>query len=497
MSILQSLCNFNGLLYAAWKGEVGDDRLFYSSFNGTTWTPQTLIPGNSSAGPSLAVFGSAMYAAWKGEGSDERIFYSKFAGGAWQPQVLIAGIASSTGPSLAAMGNKLYAVWKGMGSDQAIWNSAFDGTNWTPQAVVPAVATSVGPSLAFYNNKLWMAWKGMYNDQGLYYASFNGTSWSPQALIPGTASSVGPSLTGYNGKLYAAWKGESGDQSLWYSSFDGTSWAPQTPIPGAQSSVGPALQEYQSHGRGVVVRPGSPGDLYAMWKGANADQQLRYAFFDTAKWSSQGTVPGNTGQDTPQNIGVRMQYQETTEWCWMAVATSISHFYNPASTATQCATMTIVGQNINGFAKNTSACPSAAAVAKVPGLAAILANPYTPAAENVLNNPVLGIPIEYIKSGGVGDALNVHGNWKQPGVATLTLAQMAAEISAGRPICANIAWNAANAGQHVVVIAGVLNDQLLICDPANGESVIQYEDFPAFYSSGASLVDYNLTQAGT
>ena len=39
---------FGGRLYAAWKGENTDQRLFYASFNGTSWTPQALIPGNSS-----------------------------------------------------------------------------------------------------------------------------------------------------------------------------------------------------------------------------------------------------------------------------------------------------------------------------------------------------------------------------------------------------------------------------------------------------------------
>jgi hypothetical protein len=495
MSILQSLCNYNGLLYAAWKGEVGDDRLFYSSFNGATWAPQTTIPGNSSVGPSLAVYGGAMYAIWKGEHSDERIFYAKFLNGAWQPQVMIPGVASSTGPSLAPMGNRLYAAWKGMGSDQAIWYSSFDGSNWTPQAVVPGVATSVGPSLALYDNKLWMIWKGMNNDQGLYYASFNGTSWSAQALIRGTASSVGPSLTAYNGKLYAAWKGESGDEGIWYSSFDGANWAPQALIPGVASSIGPALQEYMPHPR-IVIRQG-PGTLYAMWKGSDSDQSLWYASFDTSSWSAQATIPGNTGQDTPQNIGLRMQYQETNEWCWIAVATSISHFFSPASTATQCATMTIIGQNINNFARNTSACPTAAAIASVPGLAAILANPYLPSAENVLNNPALGIPTEYIKSGGVGDALNVHGNQKSSSGPPLPLSLIQSEIDAGCPICVDIQWNGVNAGQHVVAIAGYLDDQLLICDPANGESVIQYEDFPATYSGGASLIGFSLTQKGT
>ncbi len=32
-----------------------------------------------------------------------------------------------------------------------------------------------------------------------------------------------------------------------------------------------------------------------------------------------------------------MQHQQQTNWCWAAVATSVSHFFNPASTWTQCA----------------------------------------------------------------------------------------------------------------------------------------------------------------
>jgi hypothetical protein len=57
----------------------------------------------------------------------------------------------------------------------------------------------------------------------------------------------------------------------------------------------------------------------------------------------------------PRNIGLRMQYQESSEWCWIANGTSINHFYNPASTATQCQIMTIIGHNINKFPANTGA----------------------------------------------------------------------------------------------------------------------------------------------
>jgi len=32
-------------LYAAWKGELGDQSIWYSTFNGTTWAAQKQIPG--------------------------------------------------------------------------------------------------------------------------------------------------------------------------------------------------------------------------------------------------------------------------------------------------------------------------------------------------------------------------------------------------------------------------------------------------------------------
>jgi hypothetical protein len=187
-----------------------------------------------------------------------------------------------------------------------------------------------------------------------------------------------------------------------------------------------------------------------------------------------------------------MQYQETNEWCWMAVAASINHFYNPASTWTQCQLMTVVGQKINGFPANTSACPSAAVLAANPGLAPILADPYSKPAEFVLNNPAYKIDPQYIKSGGVGDPLKVTGNWASDQPGSLSLAQLAAEVNAGRPVVAGITWF--SGGSHFVAIAGVLADGLLVLDPANGQSVVQFGAFPGSYLGGAKLDNYTFTK---
>lgn len=282
MGILQGLCAFGNGLYAAWKGESDDDRLFYTSFSGGTWSGAQTIPGNSSIGPALATVGETIYAAWKGEQDDERLFYSALNAGKWTAQNTIPG-NSSVGPTLAAFKGSLFAAWKGEQFDQRLFYSSYDGSAWSAQQQIPSVASSVGPSLAQYGDKLYAAWKGEDSDQGLYWASFDGSSWSGQTQIPGVGSSVGPSLASFGGKLYAAWKGIRGDEGLYFSAFDGRAWSPQQRIAGVGSSLGPALA--------------AAGDaLYAMWKGEN-DQRLWFAAFAGSSWGAQATLPGNTGQD--------------------------------------------------------------------------------------------------------------------------------------------------------------------------------------------------------
>ena len=241
-------------------------------------------------------------------------------------------------------------------------------------------------------------------------------------------------------------------------------------------------------GDGVSPKAGSPLDGY--W-GSDSSQHVNFIGADEH-------VHELYIAPLPQNIGVEMQYQESTEWCWIAVASSVNLFYNAASTLTQCSLMTTIGQTINGFPPNTSACPSAEAVAEVPGLAAILASPYGTDALYVLedDNAILGIPTEYFKSGGEGDALNVKGNLSSSTAGFIPLAQIQSEISAGRPVVVDIAWDS-NGGQHDVAIAGVLGDKLLILDPIYGESIIPYESFPSTYQGGATVNSVFLTKNGS
>jgi hypothetical protein len=76
------LAAFNGRLYAAWKGVPGDNRMFWSSFDGTRWSPEQQGVGNgTSDGPNLAVLNARLFAAWKGVPNDTRMFWSSFVSG--------------------------------------------------------------------------------------------------------------------------------------------------------------------------------------------------------------------------------------------------------------------------------------------------------------------------------------------------------------------------------------------------------------------------------
>jgi Papain-like cysteine protease AvrRpt2 len=479
MGVLQGLCSHNGILFATWKGEVGDDRLFYSTTtDGEAWVDQQMLGGNSSTGPSSTVFRGDLVLAWKGEHADERLFSLKLEELVWFPQQLIAGFGSSVGPSLAEYDDRLFASWKGAGSDQAIWYAHFDESNWSAQAQIPGVGTAIGPALCVYDNLLIAAWRGMNNDQALWWASFDGIGWSAQSLIPGVASSVGPSLAVVGGKLYAAWKGVTGDEAIWYGSFDGGAWAPQQTIPGAESSIGPAIAEFN-------------GKLYAMWKGPGSDQSLHFSSFDGTNWAAPGSIPGNTGQDTPQNIGLRMQYQEMTQWCWIAVAVSVANYYGN-TLPEQCETMTMIGQQINKWSKFTSCCPTIVWREGHRDMQAALEDPYDKAALYVLDNDP-NLPAVCNKSGGVNASLALYDNYAGA-PASMTLEAIAAEIDAKRPVVVDLQWPG-NGPQHVVAIVGVLDDQLLIVDPIYGETAIGYEEFPASYQGGATLHNWLTTKA--
>ena len=325
-------------------------------------------------------------------------------------------------PSLATFGNRLYAAWKGVHSDQGIYWSSFDGANWAPQQNIGGVGSSHGPSLAVYGGRLYAAWKGINADSGIYWSSFDGAHWAGQQRIGGVGTSVGPALGVANNQLYAVWKGVTNDNGLWYSSFNGGAWAPQQNIAGVGSSVGPS-----------VAAAGTW--LHAAWQGIPGD--------DGIYWS---TLFDETAMST--KLAFTMQPQTQSNWCWAAVSTSISHYFNGSSTWTQCG---IANQQLG----QTTCCVT-------PGSAACNQPGYLDRALSTMN---------------ILDA------WQNGSVPVRTLD---GDVVRSLPVGVRIAWS--GGGAHFIAVTGAVTSSGLVHvqDPIYGTSDITYNTMSTVYQGTGS-----------
>jgi hypothetical protein len=265
-----------GPLYMAWKGFGDDPRIWWSAFDGNTWTAQQTVPKvDTSDGPALAVFTDKLYLAWRSPEGDENIWWSAFDGSSWTAPQNVPHVGTSAGPALAAFNDKLYMAWKGFGDDPRIWWSAFDGSTWTAQANLPGASTSDGPALApGPDDLLYMAWRAPTGDENIWWSAFDGSTWTGKQNVPGVGTSASPALAGYE-SLYMAWKGFGNDQRIWLSTYDGSTWSPQENAevtPG--TSAGPALAPY--------------GPLYMAWRAPTGDENI---WWDTI-------IPGAPGPAT-------------------------------------------------------------------------------------------------------------------------------------------------------------------------------------------------------
>jgi hypothetical protein len=171
-----ALTAYNGNLYFSWLGASSAADVWYSAFNGTTWTAQATVPGSSSflagnnGGPALAAYQGDLYAAWE-----------------------------------AAPGCATFNAY-------CMEASSFNGSAWSGPTAIPGPDPSYdgasGPTLAVYNSLLYDAWYDGYSGGGeVIYMSFDGASWSPLQPLPNAYSGTcnPPGLAGYAGHLVAAW----------------------------------------------------------------------------------------------------------------------------------------------------------------------------------------------------------------------------------------------------------------------------------------------------
>ena len=156
--------------------------------------------------------------------------------------------------------------------------------------------------------------------------------------------------------------------------------------------------------------------------------------------------------------GFVVQHQQETNWCWAAMAASVSSFYT-GTDVEQCTIVNALLENRScDCCANSSAC-------------------------NMGGSP--------------SAALAYTGNLQSVEVGPMAVSEAAAQMGLHRPVAVRIEWGGASPGAHVVALTGVSVDRTMIAiqDPWFGSSLVSYAGFPKNYHDlGASWTHSTLTQ---
>jgi hypothetical protein len=152
---------------------------------------------------------------------------------------------------------------------------------------------------------------------------------------------------------------------------------------------------------------------------------------------------------TWDRLSFNMQHQQQANWCWAAVSTSVSHYYNPASTWTQCAVA-------NDQLGRTDCCGAGGSTS---------CNVY----------------------GFLDSALTTVGHLDHMVGSVASFQSVDDEVDAGRPIGIRVAWS--GGGAHFLAIIGYLEDApnyVAVDDPIYGKSDLTYATLQTSYQGSGS-----------
>jgi hypothetical protein len=435
-------------LWSAWKEAESSSAL---------WTPWTSFPGGLSASQlgagqlsdgRLQLFlvdtSGKLWSCWKTT-TNPNASWTAWTGFPGTPPVaqITAGRLPDGRLQLFAVepGGALITCWKTTTSSSAPWTAwtAFPGAPLLRQVAVAPLSNGelqlfgVEPS-----GHLVTAWKTTADPDA---------SWTAWSAFPGAPLvrevAAAPLSDGQiqlfaiessptSGRLLTCWKATQAVTAPW------TAW---TAFPGAPLASKVAVAPL-SDGRLQlwVVDPGP--SIWSCWKATTMSD---------APWT------GWTKAGFEMSLSYTMQPQVQSNWCWSAVATSTSHYYNAASTWTQC---TLANQQLGQM----SCCQNGASAA-------------------------CNVPWYLDRAlGATGNLDHWHGSNESFEVT-------AQQIEEGRPLGVRIGWK--GGGGHFVVVSGYDDGQMVtVRDPIYGTSYMKYTTLATNYQGSGSWTDSLFTKAG-
>ncbi len=129
-----ALVVFNEKLYCIREGRGDSGWVWCASFDGSNWSIDKLIPSDehaygTSGTPALAVFNNTLYCAREGRGNNGWVWCATFDGSNWSPDSLIPGSQNAFGtsgpPALVSFQEKLYCFREGRSNSGWLWGANY------------------------------------------------------------------------------------------------------------------------------------------------------------------------------------------------------------------------------------------------------------------------------------------------------------------------------------------------------------------------------------
>jgi hypothetical protein len=296
------------------------------------WTAQATQPqAGSTRSPALTYFNGKLYAAWVGT-TGNAVFYSSFNGKTWSSQATISGswgtALTSNPPTLAVFKGQLYAAWTGNAASSDIWYSTTsDGTTWSAQATVSGTwgtATSDhSPSLGVNVNGplLWLAYKGKGNDN-VYYSALSSGTWAAPSAVPGAATTVAPAIIGTPNATFSvftfAWTTSA--QQIDSEDITALGWSSIHTLPKALTQQGPAM----------ALMDGI--HLVFAWKGTGTSTKIFYDFALDYSGGKDSFTPQQTQRQAGADLAPALASNGTTlTAAWLGKSPSTAIFYSAST----------------------------------------------------------------------------------------------------------------------------------------------------------------------
>lgn len=229
------LGSYGGNVHLVHRGGSGEN-LYHTVYNGTTWSSTSQVPNQSSKSrPALEAYpasgrGSLLHMVHQGSSTDD-LWWSTYNGVGWTPNSNI-GKQSSRPPVLLTFGGLLHLY--GTQGDCLYEATYNDALSWSANSV-PGICGIKGMDVAFYDGTPILVTRE--GDNNLKMRRKQNNVWSAATTIVGQKSQSAPELSVWGGVLHMTHLGDT-SHSVWWSTFDGTSWTTNNSIP-SHTSIGP------------------------------------------------------------------------------------------------------------------------------------------------------------------------------------------------------------------------------------------------------------------